>query len=155
MFTGTIYDSKYIGSDGVERNTDFNGNFVVNLLGGTEKKIGRKSSLGIGGTITLAGGKRYGIVDNASSILERELIYLDEDYNEYQFNNYFRTDLKLNYKLNTKKTTHELAVDLVNIFATENILSLTYAPVPGSTASPIRKNFQLGRLPVFYYKIDF
>lgn len=155
MFTGTIYDSKYIGSDGIERNTDFNGNFVVNLLGGTEKKIGRKSSLGIGGTITLAGGKRYGIVDNASSILERELIYLDEDYNEYQFKNYFRTDLKLNYKLNTKKTTHELAVDLVNIFATENILSLTYAPVPGSTASPIRKNFQLGRLPVFYYKIDF
>ena len=34
LFTSSLYDSKYKGSDGVERNTVFNGNYAANLLGG-------------------------------------------------------------------------------------------------------------------------
>jgi hypothetical protein len=39
---------------------------------------------------------------------------------------------------------------------TKNLLNLTYAPVPGDpTADPIRKNYQLGFLPIFFYRLDF
>ena len=41
MFSGTLYESKYVGSDGIERNTSFNGNYVANLLLGKEFKLGK------------------------------------------------------------------------------------------------------------------
>ncbi|MBK7028532.1 MAG: hypothetical protein IPH45_04685 [Bacteroidales bacterium] len=40
LFTSSIYSSKYKGSDGVERNTAFNGKYVFNILGGKEWKVG-------------------------------------------------------------------------------------------------------------------
>jgi len=156
MITASLYDSKYKGSDNIERNTDFNGNYAFNALFGTEIKTGKKTTLGLGGKITIAGGKRYGIVDTAASAAKSEIIYASNKYNDFQFRNYFRTDLKINFKINANKVTHEIALDLVNILNTKNILSLTYAPVSGNPEiNPIRENYQLGFLPIFYYKLDF
>jgi hypothetical protein len=54
--------------------------------------------------------------------------------------------------VNRAKLTHEFALDLVNIFNTKNILSLSY--VKGALP-PLREEYQLGFLPLFYYRIDF
>lgn len=156
MLSGSLYNSRYEGSDGIERNTSFNGKFAANLLIGKEFKVGERKTLGLGGKVTIAGGRRYGIVDTTASNELRELIYLDQGYNYYQFRNYFRADAKISFKHNAKKVTHEIAVDLVNFLNRKNILSLSYAPKPGDpSASPIRENYQLGFLPIFYYRIDF
>lgn len=156
LLSGALYNSRYKGSDGIERNTDFNGQYAANILGGREFKFNDKTSLGIGTKITVAGGKRFGLVDTVASNLEKELIYLDDQYNEFQFQDYFRADLKISYKHNAKNVTHEFSLDIVNLLGTQNILSLTYAPVPGNPeVSPIRKNFQLGFLPIFFYRLDF
>lgn len=155
MLTGSVYDSKYTASDGRERNTDYNGNFAVNGLFGWEKKVKDRNSIGIGGKITWAGGKRFGDVDTVASAAASEVIFTDETYNSEQFRDYFRVDLKINYKINGKKKniTHEIALDIVNILDTQNILSLTY--VPDNPGTPFLENYQLGRLPIFYYKIQF
>lgn len=156
MFTGSLYNSRYTGSDGIERNTSYNGNYAVNLLAGKEFIIKERKTIGIGVKVTSAGGKRYGEVDTAASNLQGEVVFSDNNFNEYQFRNYFRFDLKLTFKANAKKVTHEVGLDLVNLLNTKNILSLSYAPVPGDpTANPIRENYQLGFLPIFYYRIDF
>lgn len=155
MLTASLYDSKYVGSDDVKRNTDFNGNYALNILGGTEFKASKKSTINIGTKLTMAGGKRYGIVDTSASNAALEVIFLDDRYNEFQFDDYFRLDLKLGYKINARKMTHEIAIDIVNLLDTKNTLSITYAPRPGSVETPFRENYQLGRLPLFYYKVDF
>lgn len=156
MFTGSLYNSRYVGSDGVERNTSYNGNYAVNFLAGKEFVIKERKTIGIGVKITSAGGKRYGEVDTTASNLQGEVIFTDNNFNEYQFPNYFRFDLKLTFKANTEKLTHEIGLDLVNLLNTKNILSLSYAPVPGNpSANPIRENYQLGFLPIFYYRVDF
>lgn len=156
MVTGSVYNSQYTPSDGIERNTSYNGNYAVNLLAGKEFVIKDKNRIGVGLKVTSAGGQRYGDVDTVASDLLGEVIYLDDNFNEYQFRNYFRMDVKLTYKANAKKVTHEIGLDLVNVLGTQNILSLSYAPVPGDpNASPIRENYQLGFLPIFYYRIDF
>lgn len=156
MLTGSLYNSFYRGSDGIERNTDFNGNFALNGLFGWEKKLKERNTIGIGTKITWAGGKRYGNIDTLTSNAALEVIFEDEGYNEFQFRDYFRADLKFNYKINGKKKniTHEFAIDLVNLTAQQNILNLTYAP-GNPSGSPFVENYQLGRLPIFYYKIDF
>ncbi len=156
LFSGTLYDSKYTGSDGIQRNTSYNGRYVANLLGGKEWKIGERQTIGAGLKITVAGGKRYGYVNLAQSQLLNEIIYLDSMYNERQFKDYFRTDLKVTWRLNAAKVTHEIGLDLVNIFNTQNLLSLAYAPnLANPSAEPIAVKKQLGFLPIFYYKIDF
>ncbi len=154
MVTGAIYNSLYRGSDGVERNTDFNGNFAANFLIGKEFKLNTKNSITLGANVTWAGGRRFGIIDTLASAEAREVIFLDKGYNEKQFQDYFRADIKINYKLNTKKLTHEIGLDLVNVFGIENILAITYAPTPDNPQN-ITTSKQLGFLPLFYYRIDF
>lgn len=156
LWTTSVFESVYTGSDDITRNTSFNGNYITNGLFGKEFSITEKSIIGLGGKVTLAGGKRYGIVDTTSSNAQREIVYSDSLFNEFQFKNYFRTDLRVYWRKNAKKVTHEIALDLINITGAQNILNLTYAPNPNNpAASPIRRNYQLGFLPIFYYKLQF
>jgi hypothetical protein len=156
LFSGTLYDSKYRGSDNVLRNTSYNGNFVTNLLAGKEFKLNEKNSITLGLKVTYAGGKRYGFVDLAKTQAANELVFLDSAFNSRQFREYFRVDAKINWKKNANRVTHEIGLDLVNVLGTQNLLSLAYAPNIGDpSAEPIAERYQLGFLPIFYYKIDF
>jgi hypothetical protein len=89
----------------------------------------------------------------------REIVFEDADRNTLQFDDYFRLDLKTNLTWNRPETTHELGIDFVNILDTENVLKLTYAPDESASSdpdySPIREEYQLGFLPIFFYRIDF
>ncbi len=156
MLTGSLFESKYRGSDGILRDTDFNGNYAVNGLLTKEFTINKNSTIALGTKVTSTGGRRYGPVDEAASRAALEVIYDDRLRNTQQLPAYFRTDLRINYKLNRTKVTHEIALDLINIFNTRNVLKLTYAPdSQNPDASSIRREYQLGFLPIFYYKIDF
>ena len=76
----------------------------------------------------MVGGRWYGEVDEAQSDLLRELVWDDATRNTFQFDDYFRFDLKTNLTWNRPSTTHELGIDWVNVLGTENVLKLTYAP---------------------------
>ncbi|MEY4974156.1 MAG: hypothetical protein RLZZ55_944 [Bacteroidota bacterium] len=164
LFSGTVYNSQYRGSDMVWRNTSYNGNYVVNLLGGKEFKVGERSIIGIGGKVTAAGGKRYGLVDVQTSTDMKEIIFQDSMFNDLQFRDYFRADLKISWRKNADRVTHEFGLDLVNILGTRNLLTLAYRPPltpadftaqQNGTFLPYSEKTQLGFFPIFYYKIDF
>lgn len=156
MVTTSLFESRYKGSDGVERDTDFNGNYIVNGLFTKEFALNENASLALGTKITTSGGRRYGRVDEEASKEEKEVVFADEDRNSKQFAPYFRADLKINYKVNRPKVMHEIALDLVNLLDTKNILKLTYAPDPlNPERNSVRKEYQLGFLPIFYYRVDF
>ena len=152
LVTGSFYESKYRGSDGVERNTDFNGNYILNVLGGFEKDVFKHSIFSLGSKLTMAGGKRFGLVDTLQSALREEVVFLDEQYNEFRFQDYFRLDFKVSWKVNRPKVTHEIAIDLVNILNTKNVLNIIYTP---DANEQFTRNYQLGFLPIFYYRLDF
>ncbi len=153
LVTSSIFDSKYRGTDNVWRNTVFNGNYAVNTLFGKEFKFER-SSINIGGKVTTAGGRRIGDVDVEASRAAQEIVFItNENLFEERFRPYFRADAKVNYTFNTNKLTHEIAIDFVNIFNTQNILTLTY--VDDESVNYQREEYQLGFLPLFYYRIDF
>jgi len=155
LFSGCLYNSRYTPSDGIERNTSFNGIYAANFLAGREFQI-KNNTLGLGVKVTGAGGKRKGIVDHAASEEQGEVIFQDAGFNESQFKDYFRFDIKTTYKINKNKITHEIGIDLVNVTSSKNILSYSYAP--NSTPElndDVVENYQLGFLPIFYYRIDF
>lgn len=154
MFTGSVFNATFRGSRGVTLNSDFNSNYVINALGTKEFKWGKKnnSSFGLGGKITYAGGRRFTPIDTTASALAGEAVYVDSERNKKRFRDYFRADIKLNYKINAKKITHEVGVDLVNLFGIENVLRIRYVD---SDPPAVIEEYQLGFLPAFYYKIDF
>lgn len=155
MVTGSVFDSKAKGNDGVYRNTDFNTTYAVNLLGGYEHKIGRYSTFIGGGKITVAGGRLYSLVDTAASNKLGDVVIYDSTRNTQMLPAYFRADLKLGARFNAARVTHEIGLDLVNIFNTKNVLTLTYSPDLASLGKdPYYRQYQLGFLPIFYYRID-
>jgi hypothetical protein len=151
MYTLSLYESKYKGSDGIERNTDFNGNYAMNLLAGKDFKIGEKKTVGLGFKVTNAGGRRYTPIDATASQATRENVYVDSSRNTLRFKPYFRADIKINFKVNKNKVTHEFGLDLVNVLNTKNVFSTSYSTI----SNKVIENYQLGFLPLFYYKIDF
>lgn len=157
LITGSLFDAKYTGSDGVLRNTDFNGRYAFNALVAKEfvlrRGTNRRNSLNLGAKYTAVGGRWYGPVNQQASQLAQEIIYADATRNTLQFAPYRRFDLKMDYKINRNKLTHTIAVDLVNILGIQNVLTLSYAPQPDG--SFLKQEYQVGFLPVFYYKIDF
>jgi hypothetical protein len=159
LLTASVFDAKYEGADGVSRNTDFNGKYSWNFLASKEWKLSPSLGLVTGLKATMAGGRWYGPVDDDASLEQREIIFIDQDRNTQQFDDYFRLDIKTNLTWNRPETTHELGIDFVNILGTENILKLTYAPdemdINDPNYSPVREEYQLGFLPIFFYRMDF
>lgn len=155
LLTGTVYDSKAKGNDGIYRNTDYNGRFIGNLLAGYNIVVRKNNSLILGGKVTYAGGQLYSPPDSAASVSTGDLVVIESQRNTLKFDNYFRADLKLGYRINRRRVTHEIAMDFVNIFNTKNVLNLTYSPDLAALGQyPFTKSYQLGFLPIFYYRLD-
>ncbi len=160
MFTGSVYDARYRGSDGKWYNSDFNGLYNTNLLGTKEfvwngrnkkKDIKRINTFGIGGKITFAGGRRFTPYDTILSPISEDPEVINDERNKRSFRPYFRFDVRISYKCNARNITHEVGIDLVNVTFQKNLLRLDYVPATNGT----QEVYQLGFLPLFFYRIDF
>ncbi len=151
LFTSSLFESKYKGSDNIERNTAFNGNFVFNFLGGKEVKIGQKHTLSLDFRAIYAGGKHYVPIDLQKSIAANDEIKNGVDAYKFQYSNYFRLDVKPSYKFNSKKITHEFSVDIQNITHNQNVFQQTY----DITNQVIKTDYQLRFFVLPQYRILF
>ncbi|MFZ4707831.1 MAG: TonB-dependent receptor domain-containing protein, partial [Bacteroidales bacterium] len=154
LFTSSIYSSKYKGSDGVERNTAFNGKYVFNILGGKEWNVGSEKRNKISADIkcTNAGGRAYTPIDlDASAATGREQLSTDA-YSDF-YANYFRLDFKLGYTHNsrTKKLSQSFFIDLQNITNNDNVFSQSW----DDRSQSLSTTYQLGFFPNVIYKIQF
>ncbi len=154
MLTASLYDAKRTGSNGLNYEALYNGRYALNLLGSKEFSWGsrRNHAITVGGKVTLAGGKRYTPIDEEASAIAGEAVYDDSQRNFRQFDPYFRADIKLNYRINTSRITHEVGIDLVNITDRQNVLRQIYV---AGAEPPVIDKPQLGFMPIFYYRIDF
>jgi hypothetical protein len=156
--TVSVFQSKYKGSDGVERNTAFNGNYVVNLLAGKEWPVGTKKeapkykkTFSIDGKTTLAGGQRYTPVNMEESISNGETVYEHDLAFSEQFKDYFRADIRFGFKLSSKKTDQEWVIDIQNVTDNENPLFQQVNLAQGT----VETANQLGIFPMLQYRITF
>jgi len=154
LFTSSVYSSKYTGSDGIERNTAFNGKYVFNMLGGKEWKVGseKRNKISTDLKYTYAGGRAYTPIDlTASNSTGHEQLSTDA-YSAF-YPNYFRLDLKVGYTLNSrkKKLAHSFSLDLQNVTNHKNVFSQNY----DDRSRSINTTYQLGFFPNFIYKLQF
>ncbi len=150
LITTSLFDSKYKGYDGVERNTAYNGNFVVNALGGYEIKIKDKNFLTIDIKTVWAGGKRYTPVDIEETINEHSLV-LDWGNAYTKQQDYFRFDFRVGFRMNSKKFSQEWALDLQNLTNHKNLFMEEF---DFNTMKPV-KTYQQAFMPMMLYRIHF
>ncbi|WP_375419520.1 TonB-dependent receptor domain-containing protein [uncultured Hymenobacter sp.] len=152
LLTTSVFDSKYRGSDGVARNTPFNTRYVANALAGREFELGKRGSvLTISLKATVTGGRHTTPLDYDASRQANTAVYRYDQAFGAQQAAYFRADVKLSYKLNRARLTHELALDLQNVSNRENIFQQAYNP----RTNQIGTAYQQGFLPVPFYRLTF
>lgn len=153
LVTASGYDSRYKGSDDIVRSTTFNGNYIVNVLGGKEFKFGKKKNLiwAIAPRFSTAGGQRYTPIDIVASEAANDAVYIDSLANTVQLKAYYRLDLRTSLRINRPRVSHEIAIDLLNMLDIRNELTVLYNPDLNEQVTVP----QLPFTPIIYYKIEF
>ena len=155
LLTGSVYESKYTGSDGIERNTPFNNGYVLNFLTGKEFSIGKGkwNVLFVDTRISTSGGRYFTPVDlQASQAAGFEILQEDLAYSE-RFDPYFRWDLKFGIRINAKNKnqTHQFYVDLQNFTDNDNVFVQRY----NRLTNEVNVVNQVGFFPDFGYRFQF
>ncbi|MBX2897414.1 MAG: TonB-dependent receptor [Cyclobacteriaceae bacterium] len=152
LITSSVFQSSYEGSDKIERNTAYNTQYVANGLFGKEFSLGSKQKyLSINLKVTTIGGKYLTPIDFEASQQNGRTIYKEnEAYTEKQ-DPYFRTDLRIAYRKEYKKSTLEIALDLQNVTNNQNIFSQSYNP----RTNAIVTQYQQGFFPVPFVRYTF
>jgi hypothetical protein len=151
LLTASLFDSKYKGSDGIERNTIYNSNYVLNVLLGYSFDIGKHNSLSLDFKTVTAGGKHYIPVDLELSQYYGEKILDYSKAYEPSYPAYFRLDGRISFKLNHKKMNTEIALDVQNLSNHKNVLLETYDTDTGT----ITYDYQFGLFYVFLLRFQF
>jgi hypothetical protein len=156
LLTGSVFDSRAKGNDGIYRNTDFNTGYAANALMGFERPFGKHNTLIGGAKVTIAGGRLYSPVDTGASRTYGDAVVVDAQRNTLRLPAYFRADIRLGVRLDRNQLTHEICVDLVNLLNTKNVLSYAWSyDLATQGKQPFYYQYQLGFLPLFYYRVDF
>jgi hypothetical protein len=157
LLTASLFESKYTASDGNTYNTAFNGNYNLTALVGYESELFTKKEQSgkwvftSNARFTLNGGQRYTPFDLELSNLLGVGILDETQTFEAQFDDYMRFDIRLGLKRNGQKVTHELAVELQNVTARNNVFTIQY----NAERAEVEELYQLGFLPVAQYRVYF
>ena len=152
LLTTSLYESKYRGYDRIERNTAFNGNFILNVLAGKEFRVGKSNFFSLNLKTTYAGSLRY---------LPFEIEQVSPGYfvQNYDWNNayqnrrkdYFRLNGRFGYKLIREKFYLEVAIDFMNITNHKDIFMEHF----NSATGVVEYSNQFPFLPIGVLRIQF
>lgn len=158
LITGSLFESKYQGSDKEWRNTAFNGNHTLNTLVGYEFRFGKdkadakfKSALSLDLKFTWNGGGRYSEILLDQSIMTNQEVRDLTNAFEQQYPDYLKGNFRIAFKLIGRKATQEWAFDIQNVTNRKNIFYQEYNTFAGA----IRTVYQNGLLPIMQYRITF
>jgi hypothetical protein len=151
LATLSLFDSKYAGSDGIERNTRFNTSFVANALVGKEFRLDDRKVIFFDVKTAWSGGQRYTPIDLERSQRVGSLKYDESLAFSVQHPNYFKIDAKIGFRLSGVRTTQEWMFYVENLTSHKNVLRQKFDAVTGQ-AEPV---YQLGIFPMMQYRIYF
>jgi hypothetical protein len=155
LVTSSLFDSRYKGSDGVERNTAFNYKYVFNALAGKEWRINGNSgnAFTFDARLSTIGGRYATPVNVPASVQAGYEIDDTLHYNSQRLAGYFRLDTKFGIRINSRKRklSQSFYLDLQNITARKNIFLVQYNNAKG-IAAPV---YQIGFFPDILYRLQF
>jgi hypothetical protein len=151
LLTTSILNSKYRGSDGIQRNTAFNSDYNFNALFGYELPIRENSAIDFNIRTVAGGGRRIIPHNEEKTLQEDEDVYIYDWAYDVRLAPYFRIDTRMGYKYNGLRVRHEIAIDLTNVTNRANEWERRYNDV----SNRIEMIYQQGFFFFMYYRINF
>ncbi|GAH78155.1 unnamed protein product, partial [marine sediment metagenome] len=153
LFTASLFESKYVGGDNIERNSRFNTNYVFNLLLGKEWVLGSSKNkiLGINGRLNVIGGQRITPVNKESSYQYGEIRYDYSRQFEDQKPMVYHFNTSISYRTNKKKHSSIWSLQVLNLLGSEEFYGYDY----NYRTETIDKAEVVVVVPSLSYKIEF
>lgn len=153
VITSSLFESKYKGFDGVERNTRFNANYLFNVISGKEWKVGRKKQnlISINTKFILSGNNRFTPLDLVRSEREGEGFLDGSQIFQESLDDYWRIDFGIKYIKNKPKTTSIIALNVQNVTSRENEAGRYYS----RQLNQVISSTQLALFPNLSYRLEF
>lgn len=154
MGTLSLYKSLYTAMDGVERNSSFDGTYVVNGLIGKEFNVGKSEKnrvLFVNTKVALIGGRPYTPVDLEASIAENSTVLDESRPYGVRGNDIFKWDLAIGIRRNHKRVTTEWKIDIQNLTNNQAIIRSYYEESTGG----LGHSYQLAMFPTLSYRVTF
>ena len=153
LVTASVFDSKYTGGDGIERNTRYNKGYVVNILGGKEWNMGKdkRNLLGANLRFTYMGGDYIIPVDDVATYEQGMIV---EDYShayDEKLADAPILSLSMSYRINKAKHSSLWSFQLINALGYKEFQEYTYDP----STETIEKKYDMLIIPNISYKIQF
>jgi hypothetical protein len=154
MSTVSLFQSLYTAMDGVERKSAFDNNYVANLIGGKEFRVGNTGKhkvLFVNAKLAVIGGKRYSPINLEESIDAGTTVIDQVNPFSEKGDDIFRTDFSIGLRRNRTRMTTELKLDVQNVLNNQTVVGEYY----NNETQSIQQSTQLGLLPTISYKISF
>lgn len=153
LFTASLFDSKYIGGDDIERMTLYNKNYVFNLLFGKEWVLGASKNkiLGVNGRLIIQGGHRATPIDRELSLFYEEIRYDNDRLFEAQKPTLYHLNASVTYRINKKKHASIWSLQVINLLGDEEFYGYEY----NYRKHTIDKDAVVVIVPSLSYKIEF
>jgi hypothetical protein len=154
QFSTSLFDAKYKGVDGEERQSPFNSQWAVSLTGGKEwtkaKSIGERT-WGAHLRLHSRGGHWYTPIDEAASIsLQQEVEMANQPFSQ-QLSTYYTADIRISHTRQKQGYTRIWSLDIQNLTNNRNIGWYYF----DFLQQGLNAGEQLGIIPVLAYRIQF
>ena len=117
LLTGSVFNSKYRGGDGVWRNTKYNRKYIINALVGKEWMCGKQKQNTFSANIRFSyqGGDYYTPIDVEASEEQHDIVLNERKAFSVQFSPVLTSDISVGYKINKKKVSHGFSLQILNL----------------------------------------
>ena len=151
LLSGSVYKATYVGSDGIRRDSRFDGGHTFSFTGGKEFKTRRQSTWGINVKVLVTGGFRDTPINLAESQRANQTVYIQNEAFTIKMKEYFRPDLRVYWKKSKTRYSRTLALDFQNVAGVKNDAYNYY----DTFQKKIVLQHQLGMIPVLSYRWEF
>jgi hypothetical protein len=153
LITASVFDARYKGGDGIERNARFNKNYVVNFLFGKEWTSGkeRNNVLSLNGKFSILGGDRLTPVDYDASGIAGEVVYDEANAFSNRKDNVYYLDFTASWQRNKAKHSSTWSLQFVNLLFQKEFYGYRYN-FRTDRVEPLK---EVVVIPNLSYRIDF
>lgn len=139
LLTATYFNMQYYSLDNIARNTEYNNNFIGNLIGGKEFKIGKQKNniIFVDLSYNIKLGNWRTPIDIKNSILEeRQVLDWNQAYTQ-RLPPAHNLDVRVGFIINQKKLpiSHKIFVEVINAIHQEISYRVAYNPYTQSIAT--------------------
>ncbi|MGL1886816.1 MAG: TonB-dependent receptor [Reichenbachiella sp.] len=154
MASASVFNSLYTPMDGKERQTAYANNYIFNVLGGKEFKMGKAEKnriFFVNGKVSLLGGKRYTPIDLQGSIDAGYQKRQEDQPFAAKSDDIFIMNLSIGIRRDKKNTTREFKIDVQNITNNKAIVNQYWV----NGLDEVYEAEQLPMFPTISYSITF